>query len=252
MGAHPKGAAAALAGAMPTLFPWTDAGINAALAAYQDQLPDWRLGPIDLAEVVGRLRAWVHDLWDTFIPGSWKGKEIVRPPILLKLEAERPRRLGHYCPGRNDLGMRWEISINPRHLDRETEVQLAATALHENTHCFEDLAGVAPRSRNGYHSALFRRLVEEWGIPSTPYGARLGIREDSPFMQWARDRGLSGDPMVVLEPDSESPELRRLPKRRSWTCSCPASERVQVLVARGTTLEARCERCRERFEAEGR
>ena len=139
-----------------------------------------------------------------------------------------------------------EISINPRHLVRRSEIEAAETVLHELLHCFEALAGTAPRSQNNYHSAWFRRTAEQLGIPCTRYGATLGIRDPSPFMEWARERGLKGRPAGSVETADLPPTSA--PKRIAWVCSCPNEVAVAVRVASGSELRARCLRCGALFE----
>ena len=227
-------------------FRDSDEAINRTIARFQDGLSDWNYRSVGLANLVRDVRDWARDLWPRFVSADWDGKLIKQPPILLRFQWESPRVLGHYQPGRNDLGFRWEISINPRHAVRGSEIDVAETVLHELLHCFEDLAGTAPRSPNNYHSIFFRNKADEFGIPCTPYGASLGIREGSPFAHWARERGLTGQPAARIEVEDIPPA--RAVKRTAWICACPRDIAVTVHVPRGSDLQARCERCRARFE----
>ena len=257
LGVHPNtpitvGVADSSEGIIP--LPYSDEAINRAIAAFQDELVEWKSGATELSPIVKNMREWSDDLWPRFVPASWNGKDIHQPPLLLRFSAEHARVLGHYVPDRNDTGLLWEISINPRHLPLIAEVVLASTVLHELLHCFEDLAGTAPKSKNNYHSAWFRRTAEELGIPCTRYGGDLGIRDPSPFMDWARQCGLQTTNRRVAVPAHGSDEGSSqpatpvtLPKRRVWTCRCATGVRVSVLVARGAELAARCERCNPMF-----
>lgn len=222
-------------------LPGSDEAINQAVARFQVGLSEWTYRGVELGDVIGNVRAWTRELWDRFIPDEWAGRPVKRPPILFRFESESPRILGHYQPGRNDIGCRWEISLNPRHLPSRSEIELAETVLHELLHCFEDLAGTAPRSHNNYHSAWFRKTADALGIPCSRYGATLGIREPSPFMDWAHKRGLSGCPAVCVSLPDLPPA--RAPKRFAWACDCPPDVAVTVQVARGSELDARCQRC---------
>ena len=237
-------------------LPYSDEAINLMIAAFQDGVDGWKYGATELSPAVKNMREWSDDLWSRFVPTSSNGKDIHQPPLLFRFAAEHARVLGHYVPDRNDTGLRWEISINPRHLSRTAEVELASTVLHELLHCFEDLAGTAPKkSKNNYHSAWFRRTAEELGIPCTRYGGDLGIRDPSRFMDWARERGLRTTNRKVAElaygsdEGSQDPATpATLPKRKVWECRCAVGVRVSVLVARRAELNARCERCNALFE----
>ena len=238
VGVHPN--TPSEADATVLAFPDTDEAINRAIARLQDH-QGWKHGPIELSKVVRDIRDWSRDLWTRFVPDKWKDNAIKQPPILFCFEWESPRVLGHYRPGRNDFGLRWEISVNPRHLLNRTEIEIAETVIHEQLHCFEDIAGTAPRSQNNYHSSWFRKTAVDIGIPCTRYGATLGVRDPSPFREWARERGLKGCPAVSIA-TQDLPTIRA-PKRAAWVCSCPPDIAVTVQVASGSDLRARCEQC---------
>jgi hypothetical protein len=221
--------------------------LNQRIAAHQDDLNEWKHAGVDLSEAVKKIRGWASELWEFFIPSEWQGKGIACPEFLFRFDWEHPRVLGHYVPGRNDTGLRWEISINPRHLRSRSEVDTAATVLHELLHCFEDLAGRAREHANNYHSAWFRQQAEAHGIPCTRYGGDLGVRNPSPFLEWARARALRGEPTIRAAALAvEQPPVSRA-KRAVWICWCTPSEAVSVLVARGAELEAVCQRCGKKF-----
>jgi len=244
LGVHPNSTNAGTeASACPVA---SDEEINKLVAEYQDKLETWELGPIDLASHVRKVRDWGAELWSRFLPEVAGGKKLGQPDILFCFHWDRPRRLGHYRPGRNALGLRWEISINPRHLSRRSEVEVAETVLHELLHCYEDLTDTAPRSRNNYHSAWFRETAERLGIPSSRYGASLGIVDPSPFMEWARERGLKHEAVPPRPKDPVS--APQAPKRVAWVCDCPPDKAVTVQVARGSELRARCEICGTAFK----
>ena len=248
VGAHPNEPSATEPDTLAAT-PMGDEKINSLVAGFQDTLGSWEFGPYDLASLIRKVRDWGTDLWAKFLPEVAGGEKIKQPNVLFCFHWDSPRNLGHYRRGRNAIGLRWEISLNPRHLSRRSEVELAETVLHELLHCYEDLTGTAPRSRNNYHSAWFRKTADHLGIPCTRHGATLGILDPSPFMEWARERGL----------DSNSPAPARgsaapstpLPKRRSWSCSCPEDQAVTVQVPRGSQLRARCILCGSLFELRG-
>jgi hypothetical protein len=217
-----------------------DEELNAAISSFQAELQDWTLANLSLSTLASRLQEWANSLWTEFLPKEWKGGVVAKPSLLFLFEWEPPRRLGHYRPGRNAAGCRWEISVNPANLSRLSEIQIASVALHELLHCFEDIVKSAPRSHNGYHSAWLRTMANQLGIPCTRFGCTCGVRPDSAFMGWATRHELKGTPVLSINPeDAEAPT----PKRKAWVCNCPNRFVVIVHVASGSTLKARCEVC---------
>lgn len=118
-------------------------------------------------------------------------------------------------------------------------------ALHELLHCFQDVAGTAPTSKNNYHSAWFRETARRLGIPCTRYGASEGIVDPSPFMTWGQAEGLNRRVAAGGVTARSKPE--RHPKRVAWVCDCDIEMAVTVHVVRGSLLDARCERCLSQF-----
>lgn len=242
VGAHPN---TEDDGARVVTFSDRDTRPNVVLAQHQHALPDWTYGAFDLAAFAQRLRSWSSSLVSEFFPN------VSAPEFLFRFEQERPRVLGHYVPGRNDLGLRWEISINPRHLGRP-EGEIAAVLLHEVLHWCEEATSTPPRSRNGYHSGWFRTRAAGFGIPCTRYGASLGIAVPSRFSRWAAAHNLDLHHVTrseVLDPTIQDP--RAVPKRVAWVCACPPGELVIVQVARASELRAHCDRCGAPFQRKG-
>jgi hypothetical protein len=232
------------------LFPDTDDATNRAVADHQDGLTDWSHGPFDLSRLVRLLRSWSRDLLEHFFPPMFGSKRVRPPEFLFRFEREAARVLGHYVPGRNDVGLRWEISTNPRHLATRSERQIAAVLLHELLHWFEEAVATPPHTVNGYHSAWFRRFATDFGIPCTRYGAERGIVTPSRFSAWADASGLLGDPLTL--PIDDAPDPAPVGKRVPWVCSCSIGELVTVQVPRGSELLARCERCGDVFKRKER
>jgi len=226
----------------------SDEAINLSIARLQDVAPDWKSGSLDLSTWARTIRDWVDDLWPTFIPPRFGDRPIQPPRLLLSFRRERACVLGHYRPGRNDAGLRFEVSVNPRHLAERPKADVAATVLHELLHSFEDLAGTARLHRNNYHSAWFRQTASTIGIPCSRYGADLGIRPGGPFSAWVARQRLETDGERRVQADvSDQAAQGARPKRIVWTCACRKAVAVSLLVVRGADLSARCERCGERF-----
>lgn len=233
LGVHPQSLGAGAGGER-----LDDDAVNRDVRRFQESLTDWTFGPL-----AQRMHAWSDELWDRFLPQSFDGAPVVRPPVLLTLSPESARRFGHYRPGRNGVGFKWEVNVNPRHLPGLSEIEVAAILLHELHHVFEDVAGKQLRSRNGYHSGWFRTRAGVCGIPCTPYGGALPLPPESPFMEWAVARGLAGERGGFAGSSGQPAAARRPPKRVKWTCLCDPPLRVSVLVARGSDLQAHCDQC---------
>lgn len=233
LGAHPHGTI--------LRFPDDDDATNRAVADHQDTRTDWTYGSLDLATEVGKLRSWAHDLLDQFFSAQRA------PEFLFRFEREGWRVLGHYRPGRNDTGLRWEISVNPQHLTDRSEQQTAAVLLHELLHWYEESVRQPRAKRNGYHSAWFRSFADDFGIPCTRYGAELGIVSPSRFTAWADERGLQADITSHVAASAISRD-EALPKRVPWVCECPSGTLITVQVPRGSDLRAHCDGCHAPFQ----
>lgn len=225
-----------------------DQELNCTVSIYQAELADWKLGGLALSGLASQLHDWADELWTEFVPAQWKGRAVSKPGFLFVFDREPSRILGHYHRGRNQAGIRWEISINPANLSRLSPIQIASIVLHELLHCFEDIVGSAPRSHNGYHSTWLRKLANQLGIPCTKFGCSCGIRPASAFMDWATRHGLKGTPLLHPVPELVEPAKQ---KRQPWICECPTGRAVTVYVPTGSKLLARCERCQALFRPRG-
>jgi hypothetical protein len=225
-----------------------DQELNTTVSIYQAELADWKLRGLSLSGLASQLHDWADELWTQFVPAKWKGCTISKPGFFFVFDWEPSRILGHYHPGRNQAGIRWEISVNPANLPRLSEIQIASVVLHEQLHAFEDMVGAAPRSRNGYHSSWLRKHAGQLGIPCTQFGCTCGIRPESPFMDWARHRGLAGSPLLKL---ITAPVEQAKQKRQPWICQCPSGRAITVYAPTGSKLLARCESCGALFRPKG-
>jgi hypothetical protein len=73
--------------------------------------------------------------WTDFFNIAFFKSEPVTVPAL-SFDKTRKGRLGHYVIGRNGLGVRSNINVNAKHLDRPLWETLS-TLLHELTHSYE-------------------------------------------------------------------------------------------------------------------
>lgn len=111
-------------------LPDHDDKINQSIAVFQDRASDWEYN-----EIARKVHEWIPSLWDTLIPATWRGHHVLRLTVLVCFARTGQGNLGHYRPGRNDSGFKWEINLNARTLGSRSEVQLASTVLHELLHC---------------------------------------------------------------------------------------------------------------------
>lgn len=224
--------------------PNDDVALNESVAVFQRGLDDWKLGELDLASLGSRVSGWIDSQWLELVAAETRLAS--HPPVHVVFHWDRRSRLGHYRPGRNAAGIRWELSINPANVARKSEMQTGSTVLHELLHLAEDQGASGrqpPRSRNGYHSSWFQKLAKKLGIPCNKYGAGEDMLEGSPYVLWAIRHGLSGEPTPVEEDDELVGKPPRA-KRVSWICGCP----VTVMVAAGGEFEATCDVCEEKFQ----
>ena len=225
--------------------PLDDTQINQAIKHFQQNLDEWNFYGTSFSELITKFHDWSVELWSHFIPSYWKDKPISKPEFLFKFERAGRRVLGHYHRGRNDTGLKYEISINPGWLVARSEAQTAAVVLHELMHAFEEIVGISSKSRNNYHKKWFCDHAEEIGIPCSKFGAEAGIVKGSPFAEWTIHRGLNkSKPLVTI--DAENAREACKVKRTYWFCDC-APRPVRVHVARGTLLNATCNNCGKRF-----
>ena len=131
--------------------PLDDTEINQTIKQFQQNLDDWEFYGTSFSKLIEKFHEWSVELWSRFIPSRWNDKPVSRPELLFKFQREGRRVLGHYHRGRNDTGLKYEISINPGWLVVRTEAQTAAVVLHELMHTFEDIVGISSKSRNNYH-----------------------------------------------------------------------------------------------------
>lgn len=215
---------------------------------YQLQLDDWQLRGLDLASLARRAHGWYESMRSELLPSFWsdgRSERAVAYPLKvhLTLEPTSRRILGSYRLGRSGSGLRWQINLNPiAIIARPSSARAAAVLVHEALHLAEEEAGRPPRSKNNFHSASFCRQAREIGLPCTNYGVGLGVLAESPFSRWLEQHGVTGEFVIVRNSDGPEPVAA---KRIVWVCHC--ADPVAVLVPRGSTLKAVCQRCHAEF-----
>ncbi len=155
--------------------------------------------------------------------------------VSLRVDFLSARCLGHFRHGHNGFGLRNEIALNRRYLDRREYWQVLGTLLHELLHAWQEAHG-QPGKWN-YHNVQFRRKAAEYGLIIDEEG-HTEYEPNSPFMDLLRECG-------VQIPDLPQP-LGQRPRRggsklKKWSCGCT---NVRVAVA---DFRAQCLRCHNLF-----
>jgi len=167
--------------------------------------------------------------------------QIDLPEVVIGTACLRRTLLGVYIIGRDELQLVGKVIINERYLDVLPLCWNLETLCHEVLHFAEELAGKMSHStRSSYHTAWYRALAEQIGIPCTREGMSASnvLRADTPFGR------LLVRHHVRLERMSEGPEKFVDPPISTtsrWTCGCT---NVRAAVA----LRARCLKCSRRFQ----
>jgi hypothetical protein len=156
---------------------------------------------------------------------------------VIRLDQIGSSRYGHYCYGRNGFGLKHEIELNIKYIDRPF-AQVLGTLLHEQLHAWQGLYGRP--GKNHYHNVAFRNKARLYGLVIDERGHTLGI-ERGRFTQLLSQHDVD---TLTLPMPGEQPHVRPQQghsKMRKWRCGC-------TTVRCAVELAARCERCGSRFE----
>jgi hypothetical protein len=197
--------------------------VNDVLKEHSLTAADW-----DFNEVVTQVHEWAQRFNAEFRLG-------LQTPAI-RLDHIGSCRLGTYRPGRNGFGLRHEVTLNTRYLNRPFAATLA-TLLHELLHQWQDTFGRA--GRNNYHNRAYRTRASLYGLIVDERGHTLGI-EPGRFTNLLSEYGVD---TLSLPIPGEQPfsRLHGNSKMHKWQCGC-------TTVRCAVTLVARCERCGLRFE----
>lgn len=158
------------------------------------------------------------------------------PEIIVSVDKENRRQLGHFKIGRDGLGLNWRISLNVLHLARP-KAEVIGTLLHEILHAVQFQSGKP--GKGNFHNAEFVRWCETVGLPTNSKGHDLGIKPDGVYAKYAARHKLDGKVGLV--------EKKALPKAggsklKKWTCSCGVNVRVAI-----EDFQATCNLCESEF-----
>jgi hypothetical protein len=144
-------------------------------------------------------------------------------------------KYGHFRCGHNGFGLKGEIALNSRYLDREPWAVLG-TLLHELLHAWQEVHG-RPSGGN-HHNTEFRQKASELGLIIDKRGVTAYAAE-CPFKELLRR-------FTVPVPEGEIPpqggQVPAQSKLKKWSCGCT---NVRCAV---TDFEARCLKCDKVFQ----
>jgi hypothetical protein len=162
------------------------------------------------------------------------------PEIIVSIDRNDRRQLGHYKIGRDGLGLRWRISMNILHLGRPRG-DVLSTLLHEIMHAVQHATGKPAKIAN-YHNAEFREWCERLGVPTDSRGHDLGITPDGTFAAYLKRHKIEGT-LKLLPPKSlPKPGGSKLKKWSCQGCDEPVNVRVAI-----EDFDATCNLCDTAF-----
>jgi SprT-like family protein len=146
---------------------------------------------------------------------------------------------GTYHPKRNGFGMRHEIVLNERHLERPLAQQLSVL-LHEMVHQWQEQFGRA--GKNGFHNLEFRVMAHKFGLVVDDRGHDLGV-EPGLFTKLLAKHNIDFGALPIVEdtPVFVANRPRGTSKSKKWSCHC-------TNVRCAVTLRAQCLKCGAVFE----
>ncbi len=183
--------------------------------------------------------AWDLYWWSDFFNIRFFKDEPVPVPAI-SFESTRVTTLGHYVLGRNSFGIRENININRKHLNRPMW-DILATLLHELCHSWQNMYG-SP-SNSWFHNKEFRNKLSDMGIFCDEKGCHIGVGD--PFVHILRQHAVEFN---LEKTDKGNLKIPPQPKKKGksklkkWSCGCGQNVRV------GTKeFHATCDLCREPF-----
>ncbi|HYV36890.1 MAG TPA: SprT-like domain-containing protein [Gemmataceae bacterium] len=156
------------------------------------------------------------------------------PELSLSVDWLPRRRLGHFRYGHNGFGLRGEVVINRRYLDRREYWQVLGTLLHELLHAWQQAHG-KPGKRN-HHNKQFREKASEFGLVIDHRGFTK-YESPSQFTELLQRHGIN----VPTLPEVEVTNQRGSSKLKKWSCGCT---NVRVAVRE---FNAQCLNCGNLF-----
>ena len=201
-----------------------DLSINEMIKAHGTAVEDWPLQ---------KLSVFLYQWADLFNRVFFEGK--LATPVI-SFQKTNHKMLGHFVPGRNHLGLMWNININVVHLKRPI-CWVLCTLLHEQLHEWQQEFGKP--SGNNYHNKEFREKSRALGIPSNDRGMTLELIP--PFTTLLDDSGITIEPETAKEPPKIGPGKGKSTLQK-WSCGC-----TNIRVGK-RDFSATCNLCGNTFE----
>lgn len=157
----------------------------------------------------------LYRFFDLFNRRFFEGK---LPTPVISFRTGRVSSLGWYRVGRNEVGVKDQINLNSKHLERP-KYQTLTTLLHEMIHEWQDYFG--KHSKGYYHNKQFRLKTKELGIPSDSRGHTIDITD--PFVGFCKKHGVDFAQLDDFRKQGGYSKVKR-PRGRSklhkYTCGC--------------------------------
>lgn len=162
------------------------------------------------------------------------------PEIVISVDVNDRRQLGHFKIGRDGLGLKWRVSMNLVHLARP-QTEVLSTLLHEMMHAWQHQSGKPPKLAKT-HNVEFRTVCDKLGIPTDARGKDHGIAPDGELAKYIKRHKIDGKVELIDERDRVKPKGSTLAK---MVCSCEEEELVPLRVAWGKVdeLDVTCNKC---------
>jgi hypothetical protein len=212
--------------------------INIEIRRNQIEAHDWELH----AKII-ELDWWCN----AFNAALFRGQPV--PVPVLTFESARVNTLGHYRIGRNDFGVREQINLNRKHINRPMW-DILATLLHEMVHSWEyAYLPEGQRTNNWYHKKGFRQKLASFGIETNDKGQHVRVggefvyllhRHAVPFAVDIRELLKAFKEGVSIDPGER--KKKGSSKLKKWSCGCT---NVRVAVE---DFQATCRKCGNDFQ----
>jgi hypothetical protein len=199
--------------------------------------------PVSGGNVSPETMKWLYDHAKSLAEELCVPQGFPVPEVIISVDYNSIRQLGHFKIGRDGLGLKWRVSMNLRHLAR-ARGNVLATLLHEMLHAWEHQSGKPPKNPKT-HNVAFRAACEKLGIPCGPRGHSLGITPDGLFHQYLVKHEIQGQ--VGLVPRAVAGKGKGSPLKK-FICACEGDDLVPIRVARVDDFDATCNKCGERYQ----
>jgi len=197
-----------------------DRSVNVELRSFGVTRADW-----DYAAELASLHPWVDRMNVAFALGL--------PPIVLGVARLRRTTLGHYRPGRNGFGLRYEIFLNAWYVDRPLAAKLG-TLCHELAHAWQEVHGNP--GTPPYHNKEFRQKAASLGLIIDSRGRTQYV--PGLFSDLLQREGIDASDLFL---PSGLPVLASRTRLRKHSCECPTSFWAAV------EISAMCDLCQSAF-----